>query len=175
MGLLPRQSPDVAGYDIAGWSQPADQTGGDYYDWMQLPDGRIIFTIADATGHGIGPALLVAACRAYFRAKATNNDPLERITQQVDQLIAADVSDGRFITAAVAVLEPAEHRLLLYSAGHAPIYFYEAAKDVQFEQEIAEAAENHRIFSAIAARSCSDCTSTVTSGVTQVCGERLSS
>jgi serine phosphatase RsbU (regulator of sigma subunit) len=129
MGLLPKKPPATPGYDIAGWSQPADQTGGDFYDWIELPDGRVIFTIADATGHGIGPALLVAACRAYFRALATRSDPLEKITQQVDELIAADVTDGRFITAAVVLLEPSENRLLLYSAGHAPIYSYVAAED----------------------------------------------
>jgi serine phosphatase RsbU (regulator of sigma subunit) len=129
MGLLPKRPPDVEGYDIAGWSEPADQTGGDFYDWIELPDGRIIFTIADATGHGIGPALLVAACRAYFRAIANRSDPLERITAQVDALIAGDVSDGRFITAAVALLDPRANRLSLYSAGQAPIYFYSAAAD----------------------------------------------
>jgi hypothetical protein len=130
MGLLPKRPPDVAGYDIAGWSQPADQTGGDYYDWMELPGNRVIFTIADATGHGIGPALLIAACRAYFRAIAMHGDPLESITAQVDALIANDVTDGRFITAAIALLDPAQHRLSLYSAGHAPIYLYRAKTSV---------------------------------------------
>ena len=49
MGLLPKHPPKVDGYDIAGWSQPAQQTGGDYYDWLELPGGKIMFTIADAT------------------------------------------------------------------------------------------------------------------------------
>jgi serine phosphatase RsbU (regulator of sigma subunit)/protein-S-isoprenylcysteine O-methyltransferase Ste14 len=129
MGLLPKSAPIVAAYDIAGWSEPADQTGGDYYDWIELPDGRIIVTIADATGHGIGPALLIAACRAYFRAIATRNDPLECIMAQVDALLGADVSDGRFITAAIALLDSREDRLSLYSAGHAPMYLYVAADD----------------------------------------------
>jgi serine phosphatase RsbU (regulator of sigma subunit)/protein-S-isoprenylcysteine O-methyltransferase Ste14 len=128
-GLLPKSSPQIPGYDIAGWSEPADQTGEDYYDWMQLPDGRVIFTIADATGHGIGPALLIAACRAYFRAIATRDDPLERITQQVDALLSADIPEGKFITAAIALLDPVQNRLGLHSAGHAPIYFYSAAEN----------------------------------------------
>jgi len=135
MGLLPKNPPTIAGYDIAGWSQPADQTGGDYYDWMELPGGRVLFTVADASGHGIGPALLVTACRAYFRAIAVHGDPLEQITQQVDRLIAADVPAGRFITAVVALLEPAEHRLSLYSAGHAPLYWYTADDDRMSEFE----------------------------------------
>ena len=134
-GLLPKHPPAVSGYDIAGWSEPADQTGGDYYDWMELPGGRVLFTIADAAGHGIGPALLIAACRAYFRAVAMHDDPLERITTLVDELITKDCPSGRFITAAVALLEPREHRLSLYSAGHAPTYFYHAAQDSVAEFE----------------------------------------
>jgi serine phosphatase RsbU (regulator of sigma subunit)/protein-S-isoprenylcysteine O-methyltransferase Ste14 len=127
MGLLPQRAPTVAGYDITGWSEPADQTGGDYYDWIELPDGRVIVIIADAAGHGIGPALLIAACRAYFRAIATRDDPLERITSQVDALLAADIVEGRFITAAIALIDPRENQLSLYSAGHAPTYMYTAA------------------------------------------------
>ena len=128
MGLLPRRPPSVAGYDIAGFSQPADQTGGDYYDWVELPGGRIVFTIADATGHGIGPALLIAACRAYFRAIAMRDDPLEKLATQLDELLSADITDGRFITAAVGLLDPQANRLSLYSAGQGPIYFYDAAQ-----------------------------------------------
>jgi serine phosphatase RsbU (regulator of sigma subunit)/protein-S-isoprenylcysteine O-methyltransferase Ste14 len=129
MGLLPKNAPSVNGYDIAGWSKPADQTGGDYYDWIELPDGKILFTVADASGHGIGPALLIAACRAYFRAISTRNDPLESITNQVDALISADVPAGRFITAAVALLDAKANRLSLYSAGHAPMFLYVSASD----------------------------------------------
>jgi serine phosphatase RsbU (regulator of sigma subunit) len=127
MGLLPQRPPNVPGYDIAGFSEPADQTGGDYYDWIELPGGSVLFTIADATGHGIGPALLVAACRAYFRAVAVHADPLERIAAQVDALLAADIPAGRFITAAIALLDPRAHRIGFYSAGHAPTYLYLAA------------------------------------------------
>jgi len=128
-GLLPKHPPKIAGYDVAGFSEPADQTGVDFYDWLEMPDGRVMFTIADATGHGIGPALLVTACRAYFRALASHDDPLESITAQVDALIAADVPNGRFITAAIALLDPHGNRLSLYSAGQGPLLLYNAAKD----------------------------------------------
>jgi len=127
IGLLPKLPPKVDGYDIAGWSQPAQQTGGDYYDWLEQPGSKLMFTIADATGHGIGPALLAAACRASFRAVAMHDDPLDRIIQKVDALISTDAPDGRFITAAIALLDPMEHRISLYSAGHAPLYLYTAA------------------------------------------------
>jgi len=89
----------------------------------------VMFTVADVAGHGIGPALLVAACRAYFRALAHHDDPLESITAQVDELLAADVPPGRFITAAVALVDPQANCMSLYSAGHGPMFFYTAATD----------------------------------------------
>ncbi len=127
IGLLPKCAPNIPGYDIAGWSQPAQQTGGDYYDWLELPAGKWMLTIADVTGHGIGPALLAASCRASFRAIVPQDDAPERIMQKVDAQIAADIPEGRFITAALAILDPATHQLALYSAGHAPLYLYTAA------------------------------------------------
>jgi phosphoserine phosphatase len=67
-GLLPRDPPVVPGFDIAGWNRPADETGGDYFDFMPVDGGGLAITIADATGHGIGPALVVSETRALFRA-----------------------------------------------------------------------------------------------------------
>lgn len=129
MGLLPKRPPAVPGYEIAGWSKPADQTGGDYYDWMELPGGRVLLTIADASGHGIGPAMLSTSCRAYFRAVARTTPAAREMTSRVDDLISHDVPAGRFVTAAVAMLSPAEHQVSLYSAGHAPSYLYTAATE----------------------------------------------
>jgi serine phosphatase RsbU (regulator of sigma subunit) len=60
--LLPGTMPLIKGFEIAGWNQPADQTGGDYYDWQLLPDGKVVVALADVTGHGIGPALLASVC-----------------------------------------------------------------------------------------------------------------
>jgi len=57
-GLPPREEPQVPGFDIAGWSGPADETGGDFFDFLPLSAGRFALAIADATGHGIGPALV---------------------------------------------------------------------------------------------------------------------
>ena len=55
LGLLPQQSPQTPEFEIAGWNRPADKTGGDYYDWLVLPNGKTLFTLADVAGHGIGP------------------------------------------------------------------------------------------------------------------------
>jgi len=70
VALLPQADPQLAGFQIGGWSRPADETGGDCFDFFWLSDGSLAVTVADATGHGIGPALVVAEARALFRASA---------------------------------------------------------------------------------------------------------
>jgi len=132
-GLLPREVPDIGGFEIAGWSQPADQTGGDYFDWFTLPGGHTIVTLADATGHGIGPALLVAVCRAYVRATASLGPMrLAEAVAHINQMLVGDTPDGRFITAVFGVIDPARHAVALASAGHGPqLYLHAAGGEVE--------------------------------------------
>lgn len=125
--LLPTRTPDIPGFEIAGWNQPADRTGGDYFDWVTLPNGCIVISIADVTGHGIGPALIVSVCRAYFRASSMIEHSLQRIVARVNDLLAQDLTQGRFVTAAIGILDPAKHTVQLYTAGQAPIFFYTAS------------------------------------------------
>lgn len=125
-GLMPRTPPAIPGYDIAGWNCPASRTGGDYYDWQPFPDGRIALVIADVTGHGLGPALLMAVCRAYARACMPERRELSGALGRVNALLEADIGDGRFVTLAAAVLDPKDGSVELLSAGHGPILFYRA-------------------------------------------------
>ena len=122
-GLLPSRSPSLGGFDVAGWNQPADQTGGDYFDWQTLPDGRLAVSLGDATGHGIGPALVTASCRAYARASFLSGDP-GHLLENLNQLLAADLPENRFVTFVVAFLDPAGSRAEILSAGHGPILWY---------------------------------------------------
>ena len=125
--LLPREPIRVAGFEVAAWNRPADETGGDYYDWIQLPDGRIAVVIADVTGHGIGPALLMAVCRAYARASVPSMDPLRSAITHLNRLVSHDFGDGRFVTFAVALLSPNHAKIELLSAGHGPTLVYRRA------------------------------------------------
>lgn len=126
-GLLPDGPPDIEGFEIAGWSQPADQTGGDYYDWQPLPDGRFAISLADVTGHGIGPALVTAVCRAYARASFPSQEELGTLVNRINELLVEDLASGRFVTFVVARLDPAAARLQLLSAGHGPLFLYTAS------------------------------------------------
>jgi sigma-B regulation protein RsbU (phosphoserine phosphatase) len=126
MGLLPRDPPGIPGYDIAGWSRPAAKTGGDYFDWQPLPGGKIVISIADATGHGIGPALVTAVCRAYARASFPSGSDVAALVARINDLLAQDLPGDRFVTFVAAMLDPQAHALQLVSAGHGPQFLYHA-------------------------------------------------
>lgn len=122
--LVPRAAPVIPGFEIAGWNRPADQTGGDYYDWQSAPDGKWFVTLADVSGHGIGPAMVTAACRAYMRAMTSYHGELGALASRINQLLSADLPDGRFITMVSVQIDPARGSLSLLSAGHGPIVHY---------------------------------------------------
>ena len=125
-GLLPRRPPRLAGFDIAGWNKPADQTGGDYFDWQELPGERLVVSLADVTGHGIGPALVTAACRAYSRASFLGEEELGRLIDRIHHLLAEDLPSDRFVTFVAALVGTASEKINLLSAGHGPIFLYSA-------------------------------------------------
>jgi serine phosphatase RsbU (regulator of sigma subunit) len=130
--LLPRAAPMIPGFDIAGWNRPADQTGGDYYDWQTMPDGNWIITLADVAGHGIGPAMVTAACRAYVRASSAQHKDLSSLTSQVNRLLSDDMHEGRFVTMAGVLIDSKKGSISLVSAGHGPIVLYiRASENVQ--------------------------------------------
>jgi phosphoserine phosphatase len=126
-GLLPRENPSVPGFDIAGWNRPADETGGDFFDFLPLEGGRLAVAIADATGHGIGPALVSVEARALLRAVAGGAAGLEASVNAVHRLLCLDLPENRFVTAFCGVLDPTSAVLDYLSAGQGPILLYEAA------------------------------------------------
>jgi serine phosphatase RsbU (regulator of sigma subunit) len=127
--LLPTSMPQIEGYDIAAWNQPADQTGGDYYDWQSLPDGKILVALGDVTGHGIGGALLAADCRAYARANFVVEYGLLIAMERINALLAKDMIEGRFVTFVAAVCSPKSSRVELLSAGQGPLFRYFLGED----------------------------------------------
>jgi serine phosphatase RsbU (regulator of sigma subunit) len=124
--LLPKLRPQIRGFEVAGWSQSADHTGGDFYDWKKLPDGRWVVMVADVTGHGIGPAILAAVCRAYSRASINVRDSLEEMLRNINLSFAEDLTPERFATFVAAMCQEGSDELELLSAGHAPIFVYSA-------------------------------------------------
>jgi serine phosphatase RsbU (regulator of sigma subunit) len=127
--LLPSQSPSLEDFDLAGWNQPANETGGDYFDWQTLPDGRIAISLADATGHGIGPALVSTSCRAYSRASLLAGAEKNGLLDRLNGLLTEDLSENLFVTFVVVFLDPANARMKIFSAGHGPILWYRYGAD----------------------------------------------
>lgn len=127
-GLLPPPFPSLERFQVAAWHRAAAATGGDYYDWESLSDGRLMVSIADVCGHGIGPALLAADCRAYFRAARAATDSVADVVMRVNRLLADDLQHGAFVTAALAILDSPRRRVELHSAGLAPLLLFDAAR-----------------------------------------------
>ena len=131
--VLPRELPQCAGYDIAAFNRPADETGGDIYDLTRRPDDAddpdapLLIMIADATGHGIGPALSVTQARAMFHMSVRLGRELADLVASIDQQLSEDLSDNRFITAFFGRLDPKQHRLDYDAPGQAPLLQYHAA------------------------------------------------
>ncbi|MGI9177186.1 MAG: PP2C family protein-serine/threonine phosphatase, partial [Pirellulales bacterium] len=126
-GLLPREQPLAAGFDIAGWNKPADETGGDFFDFFSLDDDHLSVTLADATGHGIGPALVMAETRALLRAVLLRSTSLARAVTDVHDLLCLDMPEGRFVTAFCGMLNVSTATLEFLSAGQGPILRFHAA------------------------------------------------
>ncbi len=110
----------VPGFDIGAAAFPAEQTGGDYFDFIQLPNGAVYIGIGDVSGHGLGSALLMALMRAYVRSFAALELDVGEILFRVNRALAADMEEGRFATLLLVRLHPAESRLAYASAGHVP-------------------------------------------------------
>lgn len=125
--LLPRKPPRLLNYDIAGWNQPTDETGGDFYDLQLLANGTLAVTIADVTGHGVGPALIAAECRALLRASLSLTQNLERVLALVNDMLVDDMPEDRFVTAFVGLLDPSNHRFTYISAGQGPVFHFTRA------------------------------------------------
>jgi sigma-B regulation protein RsbU (phosphoserine phosphatase) len=120
--MIPKTRPDIPGLDAAGWTKAASVNGGDCFDLWKLADGRLGILVADASGHGIGPALIVMQARTLIRTLSeTEQDPL-RLLIRINKRLAEDMVAGRFVTVFVGFLSP-DGTLEWASGGHAPILF----------------------------------------------------
>lgn len=118
-GFFPDELPACSGYRMAGASEPCDATGGDYYDAFVLDEKRTAVVIADVTGHGLGPSLLMATCRSALHALAHTGLEPGDLLQRLEQQLERDLTEGRFITMVMGILHE-DGRFVYANAGHAP-------------------------------------------------------
>jgi len=134
--LLPRSSPLIPGFRVAGLSIPAGAVGGDWYDYIPLPDRRWGLVLADVSGKGTAAALLMSAARGMLRSLAqTGSGPAEVLTS-LNNMMVEDFPTGRFVTMVYAELDPAKRTLRLANAGHLPPLLVEPSghRWIQIEQ-----------------------------------------
>jgi sigma-B regulation protein RsbU (phosphoserine phosphatase) len=124
--LLPTKSPYLQGYDVSGTSLYCDQTGGDYYDYFLLPNGKLGIVVADACGHGVGAAMLMTTVRAFLISAVEDYTDPARLMNHINKLIARDcASSGSFTTMFFLEIDPEEGALRWIRAGHEPPLLYQ--------------------------------------------------
>lgn len=119
-GLLPKSMPRVPGVDLYGFTSPAREVGGDYFDWVPLPNGSIGCVVADVSGKGMPAALLMAQLQAAFKAQAQTGLPAEQVLSAVNMFLGNTMEPDRFVTLFYAVVDPKNNRLVYANAGHNP-------------------------------------------------------
>jgi PAS domain S-box-containing protein len=129
--FLPALAPEVAGYLLGGASHPAQETGGDYLDFISMPGDHVGIIVGDASGHGIGAALLMAQARAYLRAFALTHRSVRQIVSLANRRLVEDSSESHFVTLFFARLHPPTGRLVYCNAGHLPAYVFDAAGKIK--------------------------------------------
>ncbi|MBW2410281.1 MAG: SpoIIE family protein phosphatase [Deltaproteobacteria bacterium] len=126
--LLPKSMPQIKGLDIAAKSIYCDETGGDYFDFLELDeskDHKTAVVIGDVSGHGIPSALLMATARSALRQRARLPGSVSRIITDVNRQLTEDVEDsGRFVTLFFIIVDRAEKALIWVRAGHDPGILY---------------------------------------------------
>lgn len=130
---FPAKLPQLPGFDIAAWNDPADETGGDTYDLIPFKTAngdtvdRALLLLADATGHGIGPALVATQSRAMIRMAVRLDEGIAGIVKNMNEQLHADLPGNRFLTAWFGLLDAKAGTLTSFSAGQAPLLYYHAS------------------------------------------------
>lgn len=116
--LLPKDLPAIPGWELAAYYQPARAVGGDFYDFLYFPDGRLGLVIGDVTDKGVPAALVMATTRSILRAAAQGESSPGVVLERTNDLLCPDIPPKMFVTCLYAILDPKSGRLLFANAGH---------------------------------------------------------
>lgn len=134
--LLPKSSPLIPGFAVSGVSIPAGAIGGDWYDFIDLGQGRWGLVLADVSGKGTAAALLMSATRAMLRSLAENACTPSEVLTKLNKLLVEDFPSGRFVTMIYAVLDSNDGTLTYANAGHLPPLLVDASGARFLETEL---------------------------------------
>ncbi|MGD9045739.1 MAG: PP2C family protein-serine/threonine phosphatase [Desulfobacterales bacterium] len=131
--LLPKENPGIAKLDVTGKSIYCDETGGDYYDFIDIADSsseKLGIVVADVVGHGISSALIMASVRSALRQRLAMPGSISQVITDVNCQMAGDLSDSsQFVTLFYLVADPARQTLQWVRAGHEPAILYDPITD----------------------------------------------
>lgn len=116
--LLPKAVPNLPGWEVSAYYQPARAVGGDFYDFLYFPDGRVGLVVGDVTDKGVPAALVMATTRTLLRGAAERLVAPGKVLQRVNELLHVDIPPKMFVTCLYAVLDPATGHLRYANAGH---------------------------------------------------------
>ena len=119
--LIPQKPPTIAGWEVATCYRPVIQVGGDIYGWLRMKDGRILFWIADGTGHGAAAALLTTLAKLLFHHGSVEHDGPARVMEAVNNDFRRVFGARSFMTAMCVAVDPATGRATVVGAGHPPV------------------------------------------------------
>ena len=116
--FLPRELPDLPQWQIAAYYGPARAVGGDFYDFIEMPGGRIGIAVGDVTDKGVPAALVMARTHSILRAEASRSDSPGAILARANELLVPEMPARMFVTCLFAILDPESGRIVLANAGH---------------------------------------------------------
>jgi serine phosphatase RsbU (regulator of sigma subunit)/anti-sigma regulatory factor (Ser/Thr protein kinase) len=116
--FLPKELPDLPGWQVCAYYRPAREVGGDFYDVIPLPDSRVAFVVGDVTDKGVPAALVMSATRSVLRASAQRLIEPGAVLERVNEHLCPDMPEKMFVTCLYGVLDPASGRLRFANAGH---------------------------------------------------------
>ena len=125
--LLPKEAPELAGWIPAAFYRSAREVGGDFYDFIELADGRVGFVIGDVTDKGVPAAMVMASTRSVIRSVAMRVGPPGQVLEESNDFLCPQMPPKMFVTCLYAVLEPATGRLVYANAGHNVPYLGKAS------------------------------------------------
>ena len=126
--LLPEQIPEVPGLEIAAYYDPCQEVGGDYYDFIPLPDGRLGVVCADVSGKGVGAAMVMVMFRSILRLAAQEGAPPQDVIVRTNSLVTKDMLKGMFVSAAYLIVDPKTGLVEVVNAGHMPVMHWPMAQ-----------------------------------------------
>jgi serine phosphatase RsbU (regulator of sigma subunit) len=129
--FLPRELPELSGWHVATYYQPAKAVGGDFYDFIELPGGLIGLVCGDVTGKGVPAALVMATTHSILRGDAPQLVSPAKVLERANTLLLHDIPPQMFVTCLYGVLDPATGRLRYANAGHNPPYVHTAGGVVE--------------------------------------------